>query len=91
MEVIERNARAQAKLIEDLLDVSRVTTGKLRLATKPLNLSSVVCSGRSGASSNSKSTVRSPSESRSGSSRMSTSTRVCCARCALVSHPLYRQ
>ena len=30
LEVIERNAKAQAKLVEDLLDVSRVTTGKLR-------------------------------------------------------------
>jgi signal transduction histidine kinase/ActR/RegA family two-component response regulator len=29
--VIERNARAQAQLIEDLLDVSRIITGKLRL------------------------------------------------------------
>ncbi|MEA2736678.1 MAG: hypothetical protein QOE14_3129, partial [Humisphaera sp.] len=42
MEVIERNARAQAKLVEDLLDVSRVTTGKLRLHARPLHLSSVV-------------------------------------------------
>ena len=31
LEVIERNAKAQAKLVEDLLDVSRITTGKLRL------------------------------------------------------------
>lgn len=42
VEVIERNARAQARLIEDLLDMSRVTSGKLRLATRPLNLASVV-------------------------------------------------
>ena len=42
MEVIERNARAQAKLVEDLLDVSRVTTGKLRLNPRPLNLAAVV-------------------------------------------------
>ena len=42
MEVIERNARAQAKLVEDLLDVSRVTTGKLRLNIKPLEFASVV-------------------------------------------------
>jgi signal transduction histidine kinase/response regulator RpfG family c-di-GMP phosphodiesterase len=42
LEVIERNARAQAKLIEDLLDVSRITTGKLRLATRPLRFSGVV-------------------------------------------------
>ncbi len=31
LETIERNARSQAQLIEDLLDVSRVITGKLRL------------------------------------------------------------
>ena len=29
---IERNARAQARLIEDLLDVSRIISGKLRLS-----------------------------------------------------------
>jgi CheY-like chemotaxis protein len=42
MEVIERNARAQAKLVEDLLDVSRVTTGKLRLNKRSVNLWEVV-------------------------------------------------
>ena len=31
LETIERNARAQAQLIDDLLDVSRIITGKLRL------------------------------------------------------------
>jgi len=31
LEVIDRNARAQTKLIEDLLDVSRISSGKLRL------------------------------------------------------------
>ncbi|HYO10132.1 MAG TPA: response regulator [Tepidisphaeraceae bacterium] len=38
IEVIERNARAQAKLVEDLLDVSRVTNGKLRLTTRAVDL-----------------------------------------------------
>jgi signal transduction histidine kinase len=42
VEVIERNAKAQAKLIEDMLDVSRVTTGKLKLNRRPMNLSTVV-------------------------------------------------
>jgi signal transduction histidine kinase/response regulator RpfG family c-di-GMP phosphodiesterase len=42
VDVIERNARAQAKLIEDLLDVSRITTGKLGLIVKPLRLSKVI-------------------------------------------------
>lgn len=42
VESIERNARAQAQLIEDLLDISRITTGKLRLNTRPLELSSLI-------------------------------------------------
>jgi signal transduction histidine kinase/CheY-like chemotaxis protein len=36
LEVIERNAVAQLQLIEDLLDVSRITTGKLRLDVQPV-------------------------------------------------------
>lgn len=39
---IERNARAQARLVNDILDVSRVVTGKLRLQVGPLDLVSVV-------------------------------------------------
>lgn len=35
---IERNARVQAQLIEDLLDLSRVITGKLRLELVPIDL-----------------------------------------------------
>jgi signal transduction histidine kinase/CheY-like chemotaxis protein len=36
IEVIERNATAQNQLIEDLLDISRITTGKVRLETEPI-------------------------------------------------------
>lgn len=36
IETIERNARAQQQLIEDLLDVSRIITGKLRLDVRPV-------------------------------------------------------
>jgi signal transduction histidine kinase/PAS domain-containing protein len=36
VEVIERSARAQAQLIDDLLDMSRVTSGKLRLELEPV-------------------------------------------------------
>ena len=36
LEVIERNAVAQLQLIEDLLDVSRIITGKLRLDVQPV-------------------------------------------------------
>src|SRR5262249_26680554 len=41
-EVIERNARAQSQLIEDLLDVSRIITGKLRLDVRPTDLVPVI-------------------------------------------------
>ena len=37
LETIERNARAQAQLIDDLLDVSRIVTGKLRLDVAPVD------------------------------------------------------
>jgi PAS domain S-box-containing protein len=37
LETIERNARSQAQLIEDLLDVSRIVTGKLRLDVVPVS------------------------------------------------------
>ncbi|HEX2438443.1 MAG TPA: ATP-binding protein [Methylomirabilota bacterium] len=42
LEVIERNAVAQAKLIEDLLDVSRITTGKMRLQVRAVDMPAVV-------------------------------------------------
>ena len=37
LETIERNARSQAQLIDDLLDVSRIVTGKLRLDVVPVD------------------------------------------------------
>jgi PAS domain S-box-containing protein len=40
--IIERNARAQARLIEDILDISRIITGKLRLDMRPIGLEAVV-------------------------------------------------
>ena len=42
MEVIERNVLAQTKLIDDLLDVSRIITGKLRLQLRAAVLSDVI-------------------------------------------------
>lgn len=39
---IERNAKAQTEVIDELLDVSRLITGKLHLDTHPVRLSSVV-------------------------------------------------
>ncbi|MDQ2936743.1 MAG: PAS domain S-box protein [Acidobacteriota bacterium] len=42
LEVIERNAWAQKQIIEDILDVSRVITGKLQLNLNPVDLVTVV-------------------------------------------------
>ena len=37
LETIERNARSQSQLIEDLLDVSRIVSGKIRLDVRPVD------------------------------------------------------
>jgi PAS domain S-box-containing protein len=42
MEVIERNARAQTQIIEDLLDLSRIINGKIRLDVQQVDLAEVV-------------------------------------------------
>ena len=42
LDTIGRNARAQAKLIEDLLDMSRIVSGKVRLDVQPTELTPVV-------------------------------------------------
>jgi signal transduction histidine kinase/ActR/RegA family two-component response regulator len=42
LETVERNARAQAQLIEDLLDVSRIITGKVRIEVHPVELIPVI-------------------------------------------------
>ena len=41
LEVIERNAESQLRLVEDLLDMARVISGKLRLDVKTLDLRDV--------------------------------------------------
>ncbi|MFL6256543.1 MAG: PAS domain S-box protein [Pyrinomonadaceae bacterium] len=41
-ETVERNARAQAQLIDDLLDVSRIITGKLRIDVRPIDPNSFI-------------------------------------------------
>jgi signal transduction histidine kinase len=48
LEVIHRNVKAQTKLIEDLLDVSRITTGKLRLNVRPVYLGPLITSAIDG-------------------------------------------
>jgi signal transduction histidine kinase/DNA-binding response OmpR family regulator len=47
-EIIERNARAQVRLVEDLLEASRVIAGKLRLDIKPFDLVQLIHSACDG-------------------------------------------
>ena len=42
LEIIERNARLQAQMIEDLLDMSRIISGKLRLDVQRVDLADVI-------------------------------------------------
>jgi len=42
LETIARNARAQRHLIDDLLDISRIITGKLRLNVRPMELAPII-------------------------------------------------
>lgn len=42
LEVIARNARAQAQIVEDLLDMNRILAGRLRLEVRRTNLASVI-------------------------------------------------
>lgn len=42
LEIIERNARAQTRIIDDLLDMSRIVAGATRLEVRPVDLQKVV-------------------------------------------------
>jgi signal transduction histidine kinase/DNA-binding response OmpR family regulator len=42
LKTIERNAHAQTQLVEDLLDVSRIISGKLLLNSRPMSFAAVV-------------------------------------------------
>jgi PAS domain S-box-containing protein len=42
IEVVQRNTRALARMVEDLLDISRVAYGKLRIEPRPLDLREVI-------------------------------------------------
>jgi chemotaxis family two-component system sensor kinase Cph1 len=42
LEVIERNARIQTQMVEELLDMSRITSGKLKLNVQPVELPAVL-------------------------------------------------
>lgn len=41
LDVIDRNARAQQRIIDDMLDVSRIIAGKLRIDTEPVDLTAL--------------------------------------------------
>ncbi len=43
--VIDRNSKAQLKLIEDVLDVSRIVSGKMRLEMKPSEMADIIRAG----------------------------------------------
>lgn len=40
---IERNAQLQVQLIDDLLDISRILSGKMSLSTSPIDLNAIIC------------------------------------------------
>lgn len=42
LEIISRNAKAQTQIIEDILDMSRIVSGKLRLNIQPVDLREIV-------------------------------------------------
>jgi signal transduction histidine kinase len=42
LDMIERNARAQARIVEELLDISRITTGKMDFNRQPTDLLSII-------------------------------------------------
>jgi PAS domain S-box-containing protein len=42
LDMIERNARGQARIVEELLDISRITTGKLDFNRQPTDLLSII-------------------------------------------------
>ncbi len=42
LDTIERNARLQARLVDDLLDISRIVAGKLHFEREPVDLNAVV-------------------------------------------------
>lgn len=42
LKAIERSAKTQAQLVEDLLDISRIETGQMRLDVRPVNLAELV-------------------------------------------------
>ncbi len=48
VEIIRRNARSQARMVDDLLDTSRIITGKLTLRVQPVDLSALILAAATG-------------------------------------------
>src|SRR5206468_8255289 len=42
VDLIERNARAQSRIVEDLLDISRIISGKLRIRREPVQMETAI-------------------------------------------------
>ena len=43
LEIVERNAKAQAQLISDVLDISRMISGRVKLEFAPVSLARIIC------------------------------------------------
>jgi len=43
LEIVERNAKAQAQLIADVLDISRMISGRVKLDVTPVSLARAIC------------------------------------------------
>jgi len=43
LEIVERNAKAQAQLISDVLDISRMISGRVKLELAPVSLARIIC------------------------------------------------
>ena len=81
IEVIDRNARAQVQLIDDLLDLSRIMTGKIRLDLQQVSLQTVVEAAVDSAQARGGRQGHSPEgHPGSGPARPSTPTRPGCSR-----------
>src|SRR5215475_1129349 len=42
LDLIERNAKSQSRIVEDLLDVSKIISGRLRIRQEPVDLSTAI-------------------------------------------------
>ena len=70
LEKVERNAQVQSRLVEDLLEISRIASGKLRLEVQPLDLAALTTTAID--------SIRPTAEARGIDHRAATSTRPRC-------------